>query len=178
MNAGLAVVGEQERSSRVTGSITQGKQLEVSSCRNYSECVCLCMCLSERVFFLSFFCRPPFPQLCALALIFLSGSSSTLVWLLRNYRHQPRSLYKAGLQKAASGCRDVCGEWRVKRGNRVVTDWTPSLPVCAYILCVRVCVRSHAYLIMLTDYRFKYFKSHRAHADDGESENDCSNARD
>lgn len=38
-----------------------------------------------------------------------------------------------------------------------------------------VCVN----LIMLTDYRFKYFKSHGAHAaGDEESENDCCNAGD
>lgn len=48
----------------------------------------------------------------------------------------------------------------------VVTDWMPGM---------RVCVN----LIMLTDYRFKYFKSRRAHAArDEEGENDCSNARD
>lgn len=39
----------------------------------------------------------------------------------------------------------------------------------------RVCVN----LIMLTDYRFKYFKSHRAHAaGDEESKNDCCNTGD
>lgn len=48
----------------------------------------------------------------------------------------------------------------------MLTDRTPVLWVCVN-------------LIMLTDYRFKYFKSHRAHATgDEESGNDCSDARD
>lgn len=63
MNAGLAVVEEQERSSRVTGSITQGKQLEVSSCHNLCACVC--------VFF--FLRRPPFSSAVRISLNFSPG---------------------------------------------------------------------------------------------------------
>ena len=56
--------------------------------------------------------------------------------------------------------------WAPCEVESVVTDWTPG---------IRVCVN----LIMRTDYRFKYFKSHRANAaGDEESENDCGNARD
>lgn len=80
--------------------------------------------------------------------------------LLRNYRPRPQSLFQPELQKVLLIYVGPC------EVESVVTDRTPVL---------RVCVN----LIMLTDYRFKYFKSHRAHAaGDEESGNDCSNARD
>lgn len=99
-----------------------------------------------------------------ISLNFSPGASSMLVPLLRNYRHQPQSLFQTELQKAMSGPCDICwAMWSGRRGDGLDTR------------LVSVCVN----LIMLTDYRFKYFKSHRAHAaGDVESENDCSNARD
>lgn len=84
--------------------------------------------------------------------------------LLRNYRDRPQSLFSARTTKGHVRSSVIyVGPGEVES---VVTDRTPVL---------RVCVN----LIMLTDYRFKYFKSHRAHAaGDEESGNDCSNARD
>lgn len=100
------------------------------------------------------------------SLNFSPGSSSMSVLLLRNYRRRlaHKVFFQPELQKAMSGPCDICGA--VWSGERAATDRT---------LVLRVCVN----LIMLTDYRFKYFKSHRAHAaGDEESGNDCSNAWD